>query len=92
MLRPNIEPHFAGVRLFPGHPPASVWLLRLGLWLAPASVSLAASLLPLKPLWPALVASSSLVTGLVLSVQILAAHRHARHRARYAESVVCVVM
>ena len=78
----------SGVRLFPGKPPAYVWLLRLGLWLAPTSVSIAASLLPLKPLWPALVVSSSLVAILVLSIQILAAHRHEAERNTGSGNVV----
>ena len=78
-----------GVRLFPGRPPAYIWLLRLGLGLTPASISLAASLLPLKPLWPALAVSSSLVLILVLAIQILAAHRHeARREARGGNLVV----
>ena len=78
----------SGLRLFPGRPPVYVWLLRLGLWLAPTSVSLAASLLPLKPLWPALVVSSSLVSILVLSIQILAAHRHEAKRDTRSVNVV----
>ena len=78
----------SGLRLFPGRPPVYVWLLRLGLWLAPPSVSLTASLLPLKPLWPALVVSSSLVSILVLAIQILAAHRHQAKRDTRSVNVV----
>ena len=78
-----------GVRLFPGTTPVYSWLLRLGLWITPGSLSLAASMtsmaIPIYPLWAS---AAVLVAVFHVSVHLLSLWRQSKVGRRESQLMV----
>ena len=78
-----------GVKLFPGTTPVYSWLLRLGLWITPGSLSLAASMasmaIPLYPLWAS---AAVLVAVFHVSVHLLSLWRQSKVGRRESQLMV----